>query len=356
MPTLCLKCGTPAVDDKSLYCNKCGTQLIHPTAEKSEDCPQCGTKIPDKKSVFCSRCGSPISQNPSEDIEISHSIGIETTMQENKKPSKKGTLLSGVGSLSGSHKSLSHKSQPKKPMKRTSIIIISLVFFIVFVIIILILSQPGSLNPASSNDPVMESSTNVVIPAHITPIPTLSGITIIPTTQIALMAVGTSTQTQIPPSTPTPTKTSTTPVAPKTQAGIKNIVETAGSDGRFTTLITAIKAAGLNDTLSDPDSNFTLFAPTDDAFRNLPAGTMDSLLVDPQGNLLQILLSHVVSGKVISADLGKLTSIETLQGGSLPISVSVSTINVDGARVIAPDIMCSNGVIHVVDTVMLPPD
>ena len=166
--------------------------------------------------------------------------------------------------------------------------------------------------------------------------------------------MGTSTQTPTPIPTLAVTQTATT-FAPVIQQGTKNIIDTLESDGRFTTLVTAMRAAELNDTLSDPDSNFTLFAPTDNAFQNLPSGTMDSLLADPQGNLLQILLSHVVSGKVMSADLAKLTSVETLLGGTLRISVSGSTINVDDAKVIATDIKCSNGVIHVVDSVMLPP-
>jgi uncharacterized surface protein with fasciclin (FAS1) repeats len=140
-----------------------------------------------------------------------------------------------------------------------------------------------------------------------------------------------------------------------TQAAMKNIVETAEDDGRFTSFVAAVKAADLNDTLSDPDSTFTVFAHTDDAFKNLPDGTMDALLKDPQGDLLQILLYHVVSEKLMAVDLEKLTSTETLQGGALTISVSNGTLRVDGATVIITDIECSNGVIHGVDTVMLPP-
>jgi len=136
---------------------------------------------------------------------------------------------------------------------------------------------------------------------------------------------------------------------------MKNIIETAESDGRFTSFVAAAKAADLNDTLSDPASKITVFAPTDDTFRNLPDGTMDALLKDPQGDLLQILLYHMVSEKLMAVDLEKLTSAETLQGGSLPISVSNSTLCVDGAIVIITDIECSNGVIHGVDTLMLPP-
>jgi transforming growth factor-beta-induced protein len=140
-----------------------------------------------------------------------------------------------------------------------------------------------------------------------------------------------------------------------TQAAMKNIVETAETDGRFTSFVAAVKAADLNDTLSDPNSTFTVFAPTDDAFKNLPDGTMDTLFKDPQGDLLQILLYHVVNEKLMSVDLEKLTSTETLQGGALIISVSNGTVRVDGATVIITDIECSNGVIHGVDTVMLPP-
>jgi len=153
-------------------------------------------------------------------------------------------------------------------------------------------------------------------------------------------------------STLTPTVTT---VAPTSQVVKKNIVETAQADGRFTNLVTALQAANLTETLSDPDSNFTVFAPTDDAFKHLSAGSMDILLKDPEGDLLQILLYHVVNGKVMAADLRKLSSVETFQGGSLPISVSNNTIMVDGATVIITDIESSNGVIHVVDTVMLPP-
>jgi uncharacterized surface protein with fasciclin (FAS1) repeats len=142
---------------------------------------------------------------------------------------------------------------------------------------------------------------------------------------------------------------------PVTQTAMKTIVETAESDGRFTSFVAAVKAADLNETLSDPDSTITVFAPTDDAFRNLPDGTMDALLKDPQGDLLQILLYHMAGQKLMAVDLEKLTSAETLQGGSLPISLSNSTLRVDGAIVIITDIECVNGVIHGVDTVMLPP-
>jgi transforming growth factor-beta-induced protein len=153
---------------------------------------------------------------------------------------------------------------------------------------------------------------------------------------------------------------SVTTLAPTTPTAMRNIIETAQADGRFTTFVSSVKAADLNNTLSGDtlsgSEQFTVFVPTDDAFKKLQAGTMDTLLKDPQGDLLQILLYHVVNGKVMAADLGKLTSVETLQGGTLPISVSNGVITtIDGANVIVTDIECSNGVIHVVDTVMLPP-
>jgi uncharacterized surface protein with fasciclin (FAS1) repeats len=147
-----------------------------------------------------------------------------------------------------------------------------------------------------------------------------------------------------------------TTVAPTTQAGMKNIVETAAADGRFTTFVAALKAAQLDGNLSGPGP-FTVFAPTDDAFKKLPAGTIDSLLKDPQGQLKQILLYHVVNRKLMAADIMRLGSINTLQrqGQSLMIDVSNGMIFVNGGtKVITTDIVCSNGVIHVVDTVLTP--
>ena len=175
-------------------------------------------------------------------------------------------------------------------------------------------------------------------------------------TTMVLFAGCATTQPPQVTSNPAPTSTPTISTGgPMTKAVMKNIVETAEDDGRFSSFVAAVKAADLNDTLSDPDSTFTVFAPTDDAFKNLPDGTMDTLLKDPQGDLLQILLYHVVSEKLMAVDLEKLTSTETLQGGALIISVSNGTLRVDGATVIITDIECSNGVIHGVDTVMLPP-
>jgi transforming growth factor-beta-induced protein len=151
------------------------------------------------------------------------------------------------------------------------------------------------------------------------------------------------------PSTPTPTPTPTTTAPPS-----KTIVETAVADGRFTTLVAALQAANLTDALSAPGP-FTVFAPTDDAFNKLPAGTVENLLKDPQGQLTQILLYHVVPGSYDAAQVVKMTSLPTLEGSNLSVTVTTGSVKVDGATVIITDIQCSNGIIHVIDTVMIPP-
>jgi uncharacterized surface protein with fasciclin (FAS1) repeats len=112
-------------------------------------------------------------------------------------------------------------------------------------------------------------------------------------------------------------------------------------------------AANLTDTLNGPGP-FTVFAPTDAAFQKLPAGTVETLLADPQGQLTQILLYHVVSGEVKAADVVNLTTVKTVQGSNLTISVVNSSVKVNNATVIIPDIQCSNGVIHAIDEVLIP--
>jgi len=131
------------------------------------------------------------------------------------------------------------------------------------------------------------------------------------------------------------------------------IVEVAVGAGSFKTLVAAVKAAGLVDTLSGPGP-FTVFAPTDDAFAKLPPGTVDSLLLPKnKAKLKAILLYHVVAGKVLSSDL-KSGSVKTVGGGDLTIDLSGSAPKVNDATVIKADIPASNGVIHVIDTVLLP--
>ncbi len=132
------------------------------------------------------------------------------------------------------------------------------------------------------------------------------------------------------------------------------IVDVAIAAGTFSTLVTAVQAADLVDTLSG-DGPFTVFAPTDDAFAALPEGTLDSLLADPAA-LSDVLLYHVVPGTVMAADVVGLTSATTAQGSDITISVAdgVVTLN-DSVTVTATDIEASNGVIHVIDGVLLPP-
>ena len=133
-----------------------------------------------------------------------------------------------------------------------------------------------------------------------------------------------------------------------------NIVETASSSGSFNTLVAAVKAAGLSDTLQG-DGPFTVFAPTDEAFAKLPAGTVENLLLpENKDQLVAILTYHVVAGKVTSAQVVKLNSATTVNGQDVQISVKNGMVTVDGATVAAVDVMASNGVIHVIDEVILP--
>ena len=131
-----------------------------------------------------------------------------------------------------------------------------------------------------------------------------------------------------------------------------DIVDTAVSAGSFNTLVAAVQAAGLVDTLKGPGP-FTVFAPTDEAFGKLPEGTIDSLLKDiPQ--LTKILTYHVVSGQVTAADVVKLDSATTVEGSDLKINASNGSVKVNDATVVTADVAADNGVIHVIDTVLLP--
>ena len=137
-------------------------------------------------------------------------------------------------------------------------------------------------------------------------------------------------------------------------AQAKDIVDTAVSAGQFSTLVAAVKAAGLVETLKG-DGPFTVFAPTDEAFAKLPAGTVESLLrPENKDKLVAVLTYHVVPGKIMSADIaGKTAMVETVQGGKLDVNAT-NGVKVDQATVIAADIEASNGVIHVIDQVVLP--
>ena len=134
----------------------------------------------------------------------------------------------------------------------------------------------------------------------------------------------------------------------------KDIVETAVAAGSFTTLAKALTAADLVSTLKGPGP-FTVFAPTDAAFAKLPAGTLDSLLKpENKAKLRRILTYHVVPGKVMAADVVKLSSAKAVSGDVLPVKVNGGAVSVDKANVVKTDIAASNGVIHVIDAVILP--
>jgi uncharacterized surface protein with fasciclin (FAS1) repeats len=130
-----------------------------------------------------------------------------------------------------------------------------------------------------------------------------------------------------------------------------NIVETAIAAGSFKTLVTAVKAAGLVETLSGKGP-FTVFAPTDDAFAKLPAGTVEGLLKDIP-KLKSVLTYHVVAGKVTAADVMKLATAKTVQGQNVSIDTKAG-VKIEGANVVKADVMTDNGVIHVIDQVILP--
>ena len=132
----------------------------------------------------------------------------------------------------------------------------------------------------------------------------------------------------------------------------ENIVEIAVSNGNFTTLVAAVQAAGLVETLSGPGP-FTVFAPTDEAFAKLPAGTIEALLADTD-KLTAILTYHVVAGRVMASDVVKLNSAATVNGQNVEIMVHDGKVMINDATVVMTDIEASNGVIHVIDTVILP--
>lgn len=132
----------------------------------------------------------------------------------------------------------------------------------------------------------------------------------------------------------------------------KTIVDIASADSNFSTLVTAIKAAGLAETLAG-EGPYTVFAPTNEAFAKLPEGTLESLLQDKE-KLAAILTYHVVPGKVMASDVLKLQSATTVQGQDITITAESGAVMVNDANVVKTDIEASNGVIHVIDTVIMP--
>jgi uncharacterized surface protein with fasciclin (FAS1) repeats len=136
------------------------------------------------------------------------------------------------------------------------------------------------------------------------------------------------------------------------QAGSqKDIVDTAQAAGSFKTLATALKAAGLIDTLKGPGP-FTVFAPTDEAFAKIPKADLDALIAD-KAKLTKVLTYHVVAGKVMAADVMKIKEAKTVEGQMVKIDTS-NGVKINGANVVKADVEASNGVIHVIDSVILP--
>ena len=132
----------------------------------------------------------------------------------------------------------------------------------------------------------------------------------------------------------------------------KDIVDTAMGAGSFNTLVTALKEAGLVDTLKG-EGPFTVFAPSDEAFAKIPADQLNALLADKE-KLTAVLTYHVIPGKVMASDVVKMDSAKTVQGQSVEIKAAYGSVKIDGAKVSTADIETSNGVIHVIDTVIMP--
>ncbi len=141
--------------------------------------------------------------------------------------------------------------------------------------------------------------------------------------------------------------------AEEDEAEEMNIVETAVAAGSFGTLVTAVQAVGLDETLIG-EGPFTVFAPTDDAFAELPEGTLEGLLEDEEA-LTSVLTYHVVAGEAMSGDLSDMMVLETVQGEEVTIYITDGNVMVNDANVVQADIETSNGVIHVIDKVILPP-
>jgi uncharacterized surface protein with fasciclin (FAS1) repeats len=146
-------------------------------------------------------------------------------------------------------------------------------------------------------------------------------------------------------------------LAGPTFAAEKDIVDTAVGAGSFKTLVAAVKAAGLVETLKG-EGPFTVLAPTDEAFAKLPAGTVESLLKpENKDKLIALLTYHVIPAKALAADVVKLDgkSVKSVEGSPIKVEVEGKTVMMNNAKVIKADIACTNGVIHVIDTVIMPP-
>lgn len=168
-------------------------------------------------------------------------------------------------------------------------------------------------------------------------------------TVLVLAVTGCGADGVTPGSAATPAATPSTPASTAAQ---RNIVETATAAGSFTTLTSLVEEAGLAGTLAN-DGPFTVFAPTDAAFSKVPERTLDSLAADPEA-LKSVLLYHVVDGEALASDVAELDSAETLNGKSVRLRTMDGAVTVNDATVVEADVLASNGVIHVIDEVLIP--
>ena len=182
----------------------------------------------------------------------------------------------------------------------------------------------------------------------------LSLFVVLPLLLAACGVQATPAPTQIPPTPMLTEEPMEKPTEEPAPAADPLIVDIAVEDGRFTTLVTALEAAGLVDTLQG-DGPFTVFAPTDDAFAALPEGTVEGLLADTEA-LTKVLLYHVVDGKLMAVQVIELDGqeVETLSGDNVMIVIEGENARINDSQVIIPDIEASNGVIHVIDAVLVP--
>lgn len=212
-------------------------------------------------------------------------------------------------------------------------------------------SGGGALNPRPSifNEPPYNRSGGATPPSEASPSTPA-------TTPETSPAPTTPDATTPAPTTPAPSDPASTPTTPGASTGSENLVALAAANGSFKTLTAALKAADLTTTL-EGTGPFTVFAPNDQAFAALPQEALQELLKpENKALLVKILTYHVVPGKVTSADL-KSGAVKSVEGGALNVKVDSATgVSVNEAKVVQPDIQASNGVIHVIDKVILPPD
>ena len=181
--------------------------------------------------------------------------------------------------------------------------------------------------------------------------PVLISVLAVAAVPLVIAACGSSSSSSSASSSPAMSTAASPAMSPAPTA---DIVDTAVAAGQFTTLAKALQAAGLVDALKG-SGPFTVFAPADAAFAKLPAGTLDTLLKDPKGELTRILTYHVVPGKVMAADITDGMTAKTLEGSTIKFTVKDGNVYVNGAQVTTADVPASNGVIHVIDGVLIPP-